>query len=294
VTRLRCSVRFALPVLALALSACSRGEPPQPADRFPPDGFLGVWKRGEHLVFTGPELYTHIDGGAEVFLELGFQRLDVQRFRSPVGEVAVELYRMTDPPAALGVYLLKCGPETTDAGLDDRHSLNDYQLQLVRGSAYVSINRTEGHPTAEDLVALAREMAARLEPGDGGAPLEQLPVEGRVPGSERIIRGPFTLQEVVTLGEGDVLQLAGKVIAVAADFSGPQGPSTRLLATYPDEAAASAALDNLRQHLDPYLEAVRQDADRLVYKDHAGRFGVVERRANRLELESNLALSPQP
>jgi hypothetical protein len=282
-----------LVLLLVALCACSRGQQGRTVDPFPPDGFQGVWKRGERLLFTGPELYSHIDGGAEVFLELGFDRLEVQRFVSPAGEVAVELYRMTDPEAALGIYLLKCGPETRHPGLADRHTLNPYQLQLVRGSAYLSVNRSAGEAGGEELVALAREVVARLPAGDGGAAFSRLPTEGRVAGSERIVRGPFTLQEVVTLGEGDVLQLGGKVTAVAADFTGPGGTSTRLVAAYPDQAAASAALANLRQHLDPYLEVVAQEADRFVYRDNAGRFGVVERRAERLELEANLA-SPPP
>ena len=284
---------LALALLALALAACSRNPgAPATVDPFPPDGFQGVWKRGERLRFSGPELYSHVDGGAEVFLELGFDLLEVQRYASPAGEVAVELYRMTDPTAALGVYLLKCGSETRDPGLTDRHTLNPYQLQLVRGSVYLSVNRTAGEPSAADLGAFARDVAARLPGGDGAAVLALLPTDGRVAGSERIVRGPFTLQEVVTLGEGDVLQLGGKVTAVAADFTGPEGTSTRLVAAYPDQAAASGAFANLRQHLDPYLEVAVQSADRLVFRDHAGRFGVVERLADRLELEANLATPP--
>jgi hypothetical protein len=285
--------RLALALLALALGACARN-PSAPAalDPFPPDSFQGGWKRGERLRFAGSELYSHIDGGAEVFLELGFDSLEVQRYLSPAGEVAVELYRMTDPTAALGIYLLKCGAETRDPGLTDRHTVNPYQLQLVRGSVYLSVNRTAGEPSVADLVAFARNVAAQLPGGDGAAVLTLLPTDGRVAGSERIVRGPFTLQEVVTLGEGDVLQLGGKVTAVAADFAGPEGISTRLVAAYPDEAAAAGAFANLRSHLDPYLEVVVQSAGRLVFRDHAGRFGAVERRADRVELEVNLASPP--
>jgi hypothetical protein len=162
----------------------------------------------------------------------------------------------------------------------------------VRGPVYLNVNRTGGEPSAADLVGFARAVAARLPGGDGAAVLAQLPGEGRVAGSERIVRGPFTLQEVVTLGEGDVLQLGGKVTAVAADFAGPEGSSTRLVAAYPDQAAAAAAFANLRSHLDPYLEVAAQSADRLVFRDHAGRFGVVERRADRVEVEVNLANPP--
>ena len=213
--------------LAVALAGCllaCGGPSSSTPDPFPADGFHGAWQRSDDLlVFTGPELYGHIDGGAEVFLELGFDRLEVQRYGSPSGEVAVELYRMRDPAAALGVYLLKCGAEERRPEIPARHSFNRYQVQLVRGATYVSVQAAGGAPAEGDLVAFAREVASRLPGADDLTVLELLPVEGRVEGSERIVRGPFTLQEVMTLGEGDVLQLGGSTTAVAADYGLPDG-----------------------------------------------------------------------
>jgi hypothetical protein len=279
--------------LAVALSGCllgCAGPSSSTPDPFPADGFHGAWQRSDDLlVFTGPELYGHIDGGAEVFLELGFDRLEVQRYGSPSGEVAVEVYRMRDPAAALGVYLLKCGAEERRPEIPARHSFNRYQVQLVRGATYVSVLGAGGAPADGDLVAFARGVASRL-PGAGDATvLDLLPVEGRVEGSERIVRGPFTLQEVMTLGEGDVLQLGGSTTAVAADYGLPDGGArTRLVAQYPDAAAARAALVALRDGRDPYLEVVADEPGRLVFKDHARRFIVATCSGDRLEVESGL------
>ena len=45
----------------------------------PADGFSGMWKKnGPMKVFTSEDLYGHINGGAEAFLELGFEQLTVQ------------------------------------------------------------------------------------------------------------------------------------------------------------------------------------------------------------------------
>ena len=64
----------------------------------PPSGFLGSWNlEGKPRLFPGSELYGHIDGGAEIFFEFGFQEATVQRYRSPAGELVVECYRMSDP-----------------------------------------------------------------------------------------------------------------------------------------------------------------------------------------------------
>lgn len=281
----------ALLALALVPLGCDRG--PQPADPFPVDGFNGGWQRsGDLLVFSGGDLYRHIDGGAEVFLELGFDRLEVQRYTSPGGEVAVELYRMADPVAALGVYLLKCGQETADPGLGERHTVNPYQLQLVRGPAYLTVTRMVGEPPTAELVAFARHAAAALPAGDAAEAFAVLPSEGRVAGSERVVRGPFTLQEVVALGEGDLLELGGTVTAVSADYAGLGGGSTRLVATYPDEAAATAALSRVRRDHDPYLEPVAGQPDRAVFRDHRGRYLELRRRGAVIALEAGLEAAP--
>ncbi len=270
--------------LALTFAACSRpgavATGPLPAD-----GEVAGWSlSGAAEAFAPPELYGQIDGGAEVFLELGFDRLDLQRYASGGHEVALELYWMTDPTAALGVYLLKCGRETPDPALADRNTVNPYQAQLVRGRVYLVVSRLQGEPPAEAMVGLARLAASRLEPGDGSAAFAALPSPDRVAGSERVVRGPFTLQEVVTLGEGDVLQLGGRVTAVAARYQGAGGEVTRLVASYPDQAAAASALASVREHLDPYLELLLDEPERLVLRDHRGRYGTVARVADRLEL----------
>ena len=43
------------------------------------------------------------------------------------------------------------------------------------------------------------------------------PPQGMVAGSERLVRGPFGLQSIFTLGDGDVLQLGGRIVGVAED-----------------------------------------------------------------------------
>ena len=95
-------------VFLLLLAGCGTEAPPSEKtvkDVLPADGFRGEWNRvGKYTVFKGANLYGHIDGGAEVFLELGFAHLEVQRYaRGEEEEVSVEVYRMDDPAAALGM-----------------------------------------------------------------------------------------------------------------------------------------------------------------------------------------------
>ncbi len=282
-------------VLSLALGCPKPAAPPVPGGGIlPPDGFEGWTKAGSPRVFTGADLYGHIDGGAEVFLELGFEELVVQSYNLDEEELTVELYRMSDETAAAAVYLLKQGRPAPDANIPATNTVNRYQVQMHRGPYYVVVTNASGSERASAaMTAFASFIADKLPPEEPLALFNQLPVEGRVPGSERVIRGPYTLQAIATLGEGDVLELGGGVTAVAADYeTGSGGTITRIVADYPGEVDASAALDHLEQNLDPYLKVVEATPGRLVWRDHAGRFGEARREGARLTLTLGLAEPP--
>jgi hypothetical protein len=261
----------------------------------PDDGFLGVWTSdGDTMVFPGAELYGHIDGGAEVFLELGFERLEVRRYASEAGEIAVELYRMSDPAAALGIYLMKCGAENADPSLGARHTVGPHQLQMVHGDVYVSVNAMRSVDDLEpSLVGFARHLAANIPGGDAAGVFDELPREGRVGGSERIIRGPYTLEALYTFGDGDILGLVGGVTAAAAQYEDNSGERhTVIVARYPDTAGAEHAFQNLTANLDSYLEVVSSEASRLVFSDYGGQFGEVTRDGTALRIRVHLNQSP--
>jgi len=71
---------------------------------------LGGWSpgRGWHVVrsesFSGKELFSYIDGGAEVFLRCGFRRLEVREYEGPRGTVSVEVYDMGGPEGAKCIF----------------------------------------------------------------------------------------------------------------------------------------------------------------------------------------------
>lgn len=286
-----------LPALLLCLAAAcgSESHVDGSADPLPPDGFLGAWtKAGSARTFRSSDLYGHINGGAELFLELGFERLIVQHYKNGSHEISVELYRMTDAGAALGIYLMKCGREAPDASFDVRHTMNRHQLFFLRGRDFVIIgNRSESDGAAAAKLDFARHMAERIEPDDPSEIFEVLPGENRIPGTERVIRGPFTLQGLFTLGKGDILLLSGKATGVAADYEAAAGGEyTRIVVPYGDSGSARAAFENVAHNLDPYIELLSSDHSALIFKDYAARFGSVRITGSRLEVLVNLAEKP--
>ena len=69
----------------------------------------GEWKAdGPPQEFKGEDLYLYIDGGAEIYREYGFEEVLVQEYRDREGKgLSLEIFRMTSPESAYGMYTFK-------------------------------------------------------------------------------------------------------------------------------------------------------------------------------------------
>jgi hypothetical protein len=264
------------------------------AGLLPADGFAGAWKKnGPTKVFTSEDLYGHINGGAEAFLELGFEQLTVQKYKSGANELAVEIYRMRDAVAARGIYLARCGKETPDPALKERHTASRQQILLQRNRYYVVVFNTAGGAANAPMLVKAVQAIAPKLPADVPVPvLDVLPAAGLVPGSARIIRGPVSLQALYTLGDGDILQLGGKVTGAAGDYKAAAGPTTLIIVDYPTPAAVGAAFAHLKGNLDTYLKPTTATDSKLVFQDYEQKFGVVTVAGRRLQVRLHLTKPP--
>ncbi len=280
--------------LLAALSFAAAEAPPAPSTVELLQGRLGAWQStGAVRLYRGAELYGHIDGGAEIFLELGFSELAVATLERGGEPVGAELYRMADPTAALGIYLARAGQETPDPRLELRHTVGRHQLQLVDGPFYLCLDTSEDSRLAPAALAdLAQAISVRWPSPPVPTVLDALPTANRIRGSERVIRGPVALGALITLGEGDILSLGSVVTAVAADYAGTaETPGhTLFVATYPDSASATLALAHLEGHLDPLIKLTGRGDSAFEFLDYSGRTGRVRVSGPRLELRLAAAM----
>jgi len=244
----------------------------------PEDQFMPGWKRdGNKLTFRENDLYGHINGGAELFLEFGFQELNVQNYIKGEEEITIEIYHMSDPGAALGIYLMKKGTETIEESIKARNSTNRYQSIAAKGEYYIQINNFSGR---EDLLPTLINMSNFILNQITDQPLtifDILPSDGLIPGSERIIRGPYALQPLYTLGEGNILSLNRETQAVYAEYvSGNANTYNRIQIKYKDIPAARDAFIHLKKNLDAYIQIEKESESSFLFKDYKQKYGQVQ------------------
>jgi len=244
----------------------------------PEPGFAPGWaKAGPLRTFTGQDLFNHIDGGAELFLELGFVKLRLQAYTRDKAELTLNAYEMESAASALGIYLMKMGRETPFPEVAARNSAEEAQIAIIKGRYFIQVDNLGDRPASKaEAAALANAFLAGVADETALTPLAALPGEGKVPGSERLVRGPYGLQPYFTFGEGDILSLGGRIFGALAEYRMPDGAAfTRLIVPYPNPDAAAAALAYLKANLDPYLKVIADRPDGFDFVDFQAKKGTV-------------------
>jgi hypothetical protein len=198
----RKSALFVLLALCLAwraVEASTLREGPLRA-YLPADGASPGWARdGEPQEFEGGDLYIYIDGGAEIYEEYGFARVIVQDYKNAQGRsVSLEIFEMTTPAAAFGMFTFKRSGKGRATGLGRAAELDDYYLNFWKGRFLVTVTGfDESEETINGILSVGRTVDAKLpeggvEPGLVGA----LPAEGLESGSVKYLKGLLGLANV--------------------------------------------------------------------------------------------------
>lgn len=273
---------FVLSAACLAFAGNASGSD-EPDPMIPPDGFLRGWKKDGAVRQFGPsDLTWHINGGAELVLEFGFEALFVQHYSRADDDLSFELYRMSGPEASLGLYLARGGamPDSgsgasgKDASDPEWITANPSQWLARRGPYFLAIENPAGDRALEPVMKdLIRGSIGRLASGQPPHILGQAALREWIPGSVRLFRGPVALEAAYSFGTGDVFGLAG-AFGVYGGWRQPDGTVvTRFHVSYSDETRAAAALDSLQARLDPSLRLIDDFDGGFVFSDYAGEYG---------------------
>jgi hypothetical protein len=228
-------------------------------------------------IFKGDQLFSHINGGAELFLEYGFYDLAVYKYVNEDISIEIELYRMETATSALGIYLSKTGQQLPLKELSVRNSANQYQIVFTTGQYFVMINNFSGQTKQlRMMIELSQSIIQQVHVSDADNIFSYLPRKNMIEDSQVIFRGPFGLQSIYTFGKGDILLLKGKIFGVGARYDTETDHQiSKLFIPYPNASMAKEAYENLISNLDPYLELLEKNSDYFIFKDYKQKYGKV-------------------
>lgn len=207
----------------------------------------GWVKDGEPQEFAGEDLYTYIDGGAEIYQEYGFRRVIVQDYGNAAGKsVSLEIFEMETPAAAFGIFTFKRSGQGKSIAVGAGAELEDYYLNFWKGRFLVTLTGfDDSGGTIEGLLAVAGTVDAKIAAtSDLPDLVAALPEKGLKPGSAKYLKGLLGLNSVYSFQTARGLAFAE---AVKGDYG---DGSTLIVMDYGSAEARAAGWNELRGFLE--------------------------------------------
>lgn len=116
--------------------------------------------------FEGTALYGFMNGGSDLFLEYGFQDLNIREVKYQGTSYTIEIYTMDTPKNAFGIYSIHIfKPLRVDSILAGKgfDCLSKYQLQAAYRDRYISIVFNSGSEAAPGAESLLKDIVASID-----------------------------------------------------------------------------------------------------------------------------------
>jgi hypothetical protein len=165
-------------VLVVVLSALVAGLPLADAKEgenllalLPQAGEVQGWQpEGSPQQAVGEELFSLINGGAEIFLSAGFSQAMSQTYvRADQQLIQVEIYEMTDPEAARVVFARKTQGDGEPVALGTQGVVGAYYVIFWQDRFLVAVTGPDATPdTRTDLLVFCRAIGTRINQRHGG------------------------------------------------------------------------------------------------------------------------------
>lgn len=240
-----CSGESASPKIEAAEGAVVSSAP------FPTENEAAGWKPADDVeTFTGDRLFEHLDGGADIYYEYGFQALALREYTQGEKAVSLEIYRMSDPAAAFGIYSYNRQPSLSPAEVGSDAVIHPNGLFFWQDSYYVDLRQLGSTAVPpEAMLALARAVSKKIgATADKPRLMDLLPQANKVPRTEVFARGKLGINNQVYVSDDDLFGLKKGEGAALARYRLGQPEFSVIIASYADESACDDAYTRFHDH----------------------------------------------
>jgi hypothetical protein len=201
----------------------------------------------EDQFYNRKSLYDYINGGAELYLSYGFQKLanrSLEREDQP--QIIIDIFDMGSSENAFGVF--SHSRETIEKQFGQGSQYTVGLLMFWKDKYFISILASPETKEAKDVVyQLAREIDKKIM-NIGRLPqiLDYLPLESLQKESVKYIKHHLWINSYYYISGENIFNINDKTEVVLAKYSEREGFSVLLIMKYPTAQDASKALQNFR------------------------------------------------
>jgi hypothetical protein len=158
-------------------------------------------------IYSGDNLFNFINGGADIYLEYGFnEAVKCDLINPDSNQIRCEIYRMTNDSAAYGIFTFNASEKGMAVEAGNKALLYDHYIELWKDVFYIRcIAEGQGYNSTDTLLILAELISNKIaaqgkEPAlTGTFNLENTKVK-----NVKYLRGIIGLNNVFNFGHGSI------------------------------------------------------------------------------------------
>lgn len=179
--------------------------------------------------------------------EYGFVAGENGTYKKGSRTLQVDAYRMKDPSSAYGMltYLRPANGLLSD--LANHSMLSDTEALALAGNVVIYVRGQNLRRDAADLKSLVQQVESHATVGALPTLWQELPPKQMIPGSDKYVLGPNTLDQFFPVPVGDSVGFSTGAEAEVARYRAGHGQSSLLLVDLPTPQIATQTLNQLAQ-----------------------------------------------
>lgn len=240
------NLRFTLIIISIILSGLNMfSQTLDSPDKVLPDN-INVWKPIQNdRIYLSENLYDYIDGGAELFLSYGFQKVYNRIYgRENQPDIFVDIFFMNTSHDAFGVF--SHSRETIEQDWGQGSQYTEGAILFWKNNIYVSILTNPETSQAKETIFEIADIIESAIPHIGELPqvVGHLPEENLIKESVRYFRHHVWLNSFYFISHSNLLHINQDTECVLAKYKlGEDRPLLAIL-KYKDRETAKYAYDN--------------------------------------------------
>ncbi len=211
----------------------------------PSNDDLQGWKMTtEPKVYEGDKLFELIDGGAEIYLEYGFQRAVSVHYADPaLNNILVEIYEMADDASAYGIFSLSQQTNEWTKEFGNLSAGKEDYISFWKSRYYVSISWSSRQNLDKPSLSMMAILISQNIPEDGDYPEIVKSFEATEIGTKAaFLKGNLALSNFYYFDYKDIFELKEAVASTQVFYH-------RIIIKYPGKNKAIEVLSSATQSI---------------------------------------------
>jgi len=203
-------------------------------------------------------IFDYINGAAELYFVYDFRGVAAAEYQNGETSIIVDVYDMSSPEGAFGVYSLNRYPEADYTDVGNEGILSGTALDFWKGRYFCKIYSFDSaEKYQKDVVNFGRKLALKIEEA-GAEPsvLESLPQNGLMPRTAMFFSRKLGLDNIHYVAEENVFNLRAETKGAVAEYQIDGAEFQLFVIEYPSQDEATSAFKTYSRYLDEQGESV--------------------------------------